>query len=153
MFWAQLTTKVYIRAENKLQSISITFIPQVIIPQVSFSQTMIQILSTISERKPTKTKRCFGAYSYFAGTQHGNLYSAGWPILFCGSTQKPVLITANTGKTRERFWKNAGEWTGRVEIKQERPGSSRSMHGYILAYSQALKENLWAPSSPQQMGP
>ena len=27
-----------------------------------------------------------------------------------------MLATANTSKNRERFWKNAGEWTGRVEI-------------------------------------
>ena len=32
--------------------------------------------------------------------------------------------------------KNAGEWTGRVEIsKEELPGSKRSMYGYILTYS------------------
>ena len=48
-----------------------------------------------------------------------------------------MLATANTGKNRERFWeKNAGEWTGRVEIsKEEIPGSKRSMYGYILTYS------------------
>ena len=34
------------------------------------------------------------------------------------------------------FGKNAGEWTGRVEIsKEETPGSKRSMYGYILTYS------------------
>ena len=59
---------------------------------------------------------CFEAYLYSVGTQHENLQSAGWPILFCGPTQEPVLATANTEKNRERFWKNAGEWTGRVEI-------------------------------------
>ena len=32
--------------------------------------------------------------------------------------------------------KNAGEWTGRVEIsKEELPGSKRSIYGYILTYS------------------
>ena len=32
--------------------------------------------------------------------------------------------------------KNAGEWTGRVEInKEEIPGSTRSMYDYILTYS------------------
>ena len=32
--------------------------------------------------------------------------------------------------------KNAGEWTGRVEISgEEIPGSKRSMYGYILTYS------------------
>ena len=42
-----------------------------------------------------------------------------------------MLATANTGETRERFEKNAGEWTGRVEIsKEEIPGSKRIMHGY-----------------------
>ena len=31
------------------------------------------------------------------------------------------------------FGKNAGEWTGRVEIsKEELPGSKHSMYGYIL---------------------
>ena len=47
-----------------------------------------------------------------------------------------MLGIANTGKSRERFGKNAGEWTGRVEIsKKEIPGSKRSMYGYILTYS------------------
>ena len=34
--------------------------------------------------------------------------------------------------------KNAGEWTGRVEIsKEEMPDSKRSMYGYILSYPRA----------------
>ena len=42
--------------------------------------------------------------------------------------------------TQEKLWrgfgKNAGEWTGRVEMsKEEIPGSKRSMHGNILTYS------------------
>ena len=40
----------------------------------------------------------FLAYLYSLGTQHGNLHPTGWPILFCGPTQDPVLATANTGK-------------------------------------------------------
>ena len=32
------------------------------------------------------------------------------------------------------FGKSAGEWTGRVEISKEIPGSKRSMYGYILTY-------------------
>ena len=44
-----------------------------------------------------------------------------------------MLATANTGKTRERFGKNVGEWTGRIEISKENvPGSKRSIYGYIL---------------------
>ena len=47
-----------------------------------------------------------------------------------------VLAIANTGKIGRGFGKNAGEWTGRVEIsKEEIPGSKRSMYGYILTYS------------------
>ena len=35
-----------------------------------------------------------------------------------------MLATANTGKNRERFVENTGEWTGMVEIrKEEIPGS------------------------------
>ena len=30
--------------------------------------------------------------------------------------QKPVFVKANTGKTRERFGRNEGEWTRKVEI-------------------------------------
>ena len=38
----------------KLQSISLSFIPQVIMPQVSFSQTTTPIISTILDSKPRK---------------------------------------------------------------------------------------------------
>ena len=39
--------------------------------------------------------------------------------------------------------KNAGEWTGRVEIsKEEIPGSKCSMYGYILTYSMLYRENV-----------
>ena len=41
------------------------------------------------------------------------------------------------------FGKNAGEWTGRVEIsKEELPGSKCSMYGYILTYSRLERENV-----------
>ena len=44
-----------------------------------------------------------------------------------------VLATADTGKIGKGFGKNAGEWTGRVEIsKEEIRGSKRSMYGYML---------------------
>ena len=47
-----------------------------------------------------------------------------------------MLTTANTGKIGRGFGKNAGEWTGRVEISEEEiPGSKRSMYDYILTYS------------------
>ena len=38
--------------------------------------------------------------------------------------------------SEEVLEKNAGEWTGRVEISREEiPGSNRSMCGFILTYS------------------
>ena len=47
-----------------------------------------------------------------------------------------MLATFNTGKTSAKFGKNAGEWTGRVEIgKEEIPDSKRSMYGNVLTYS------------------
>ena len=54
------------------------------------------------------------------------------------------ILQANTGKNWERFLKkNAGEWTGRVEINEEElPGSKRSMYGYILTYSRLERENV-----------
>ena len=58
---------------------------------------------------------------------------------------------ANTGKIGRGFGKNAGEWTGRVEISEEEiHASKRSMYGYILTYSRQRK-NLLALCS-QQMG-
>ena len=50
VLWAKSTTKDYIRAENKLQSISKLFIPQ-----VSFSQTTTQLIPIVSEDKLSKT--------------------------------------------------------------------------------------------------
>ena len=111
VLWAQSTTKDYIRAEQKLHSISKLFICH------------------------HTTGHVFWAYLYSAGTQHGNLHSAGWPILFCGPTQEPCVNHSQHRRNQESFWKNAGEWTGRVEIsKEEIPGSKRSMYGYILTY-------------------
>ena len=61
--------------------------------------------------------------------QGGLFYSA-------GLNRNHVLATANTGKIGRGFGKNAGEWTGGVEIsKKEISGSRRSMFGYILTYS------------------
>ena len=58
-------------------------------------------------------------------------------IYSAGLHRNHVLATANTGKLGRGFGKNAGEWTGRVEIisKEEIPGSIHNMYGYILTYS------------------
>ena len=55
-----------------------------------------------------------------------------------------MLVTANTEKkSGEVLEKNAGEWTGRVEISNEEiPGSERSMCGYLLTCSMLERENV-----------
>ena len=94
-------------------------------PQVSFSQTTTQILSTISERKPRKTKHMFWSLFIFRG--HSTREPAHSRVTYF------VLRTPKLGRC---FGKNAGEWTGRVEISKEKiPGSKCSMYGDILTYS------------------
>ena len=55
-----------------------------------------------------------------------------------------MLATANTGKiSGEVLEKNAGEWTGSVEVsKEEIPGNKIGMHGYILTHSRLERENV-----------
>ena len=64
------------------------------------------------------------------GIQQADLfYSAGYTGTSVSQSQRRKKI----GRGLE---KNAGEWTGRVEInKDEISGSKRSMYGYILTYS------------------
>ena len=62
----------------------------------------------------------FCAYLYSEGTQHGNLLTAKWPILFCRPTQEPVLATANTGKNWEKFWKKCRWMDSKGRNKQGR---------------------------------
>ena len=53
---------------------------------------------------------------------------AGWPTLFCRPTKKPVLATANAGKTRKRFWK---------KMQVNRPGGWKLARKKSLAVSVA----------------
>ena len=80
----------------------------------------------------------FLAYLYSVGTQHGNLQQQGDLFYSAGLHRNYVLATADTGKIGRGFEKkkNAGGWTGRVEIsKEEIPGSKHSMLGYIKTCS------------------
>ena len=65
-------------------------------------------LSVILFTSHDTTSRVFSAYLYSTGTRHGNLHPAGWPILFCGPTQEPVLATANR--------KNSGEVMEKMQV-------------------------------------
>ena len=93
-------------AEHKLHSISKLFISQVIIPSVMFLEP-IYILLALNMGPCIRQGDLF--YSVVLHRNH-------------------VLATASTGQIRRGFGKNAGEWTGRVEMsKEEIPGSKRSM--------------------------
>ena len=63
------------------------------------------------------------AYLYSAGTQHGNLPPAGWPILFCGPTQEPCVSHSQYRKNRERFWKKCRWMDWKCRNKQEKKKS------------------------------
>ena len=151
MLLAQSTTKDYVRAENKLQSISWFFIPQVTTSQVSFF-FKLQLKSypqffggkkkKKKGKKTTTSDSCFEAYLYSVDIQHGNLHQLSVTM----SRVIYLIPRAHTGtgvshsqyrkKSGEVLEKKAGEWTGRVEIsKEEIPGSKRSMYGYMLTYS------------------
>ena len=58
-----------------------------------------------------------------------------------GQHRNHVLATANTGKIRRGLGKNAGEWTGRVEIskalKGERLSSVFLLDGTLISASAA----------------
>ena len=93
-----------------------------------------------SHLKKKKKKKL--AYLYSAGTHGITCLRQGDIFYSAGLHRNHVLATANTGKIGKGFGKNAGEWTGRVEIsKEEIPGSKHSMYGYILTYSR-LRENV-----------
>ena len=120
-----------------------------IIPQVSFSKTTTQIISTISECKPCKTVTNFGTYIYSEGTQHRSLHqlpvTMSWVTYFflqahtgtgVSSGQHRKNCLSQHRKNSRGLGNNAGEWVREVEVsKEEIPGSKHSMYGYILPYS------------------
>ena len=118
MLWAQSTTKDYIRAEQKLHSISKSFISQVIISQVMFLSLFI--FRGHSTREPASSRVTYFILPAYTGTG---------------------VSHSQQEKIGRGFGKNAGEWTRRVEIsKEEIPGSKHSMYGYIYTnLLQALK--------------
>ena len=111
MLWAQSTTKDYIRAEHKLHSISKLFISQVVIPQVRCFFESIYIPRARNTGTFTQQRNL----SYSAGLHRNRCYPR--------PTQEKI------GRCLE---KNAGEWTGRVQIsKEEITGSKRSSENLL----------------------
>ena len=124
MLLAQSTTKDYIRAEHKLHSISNLFISQVIILQVMW----------------------VFFYSLFVFHGHSTWEPASSRVTYFiprAYTVTGVSHSQHRKKSGEVSETNAGEWTGRAEIiKEEIPGSKRSMYGSILTYSRLKRESV-----------
>ena len=76
---------------------------------------------------------CFFSLFKFRGhSTREPAYSSVTYSILRAYTGTGVKHSQHRKKHHERFWKNAGEWTGRAEISQEDiPGSKRSMYGYI----------------------
>ena len=123
MLWAQSTTKDYIRAEQKLQSIW----------SCSFYKSCL------------KKHFFFLAYLYSAGVQHGNLHPARWSVLFCWPTQEPSVSHSQHRKNRGRFWKKCRWMDRKGRKKEEIPGSKRSIDGYTLTYSRLRLNCVFSP--------
>ena len=76
------------------------------------SNHSLNSMNNFGTQNQKNNNTCFGASLYSASTQHGNLHSAGWPILFCGPTKEPMLATANTRKSWERFTEKNPQMNG-----------------------------------------
>ena len=117
-------------AEHKLHSISKLFSLQVIIPQAMFLFSLF-IFRGHSAQEPASSRVTYFILRAYTGIG---------------------VSHSQREKIARGFGKNAGKWTGRVEIrKEEIPGSERSMYGYILTYSRLYGENVEALCS-HQMG-
>ena len=81
-------------------------------------------------------KSCFQHIYIPRALNTGTCIQQGDLFYSAGLHRNNVLATADTGEIGRGFGKNAGKWTGSVEIsKEEIPGSRRSMYGLILTYS------------------
>ena len=92
----------------------------------------------------------FGAYSYSAGSEYGNLHQSSVTTsrltrstVISGPTKELVFAKHKARKNGKRSSKNEAEWTGKVDIRNgEIPGSRQSMHAYTKAYVRLYRENL-----------
>ena len=137
---AQSATKDCIRVENKtsvyVQVIHFTGRYTTGLCFSNHSSNFVHYFITQTQKNKTHVLE---AVYIFRGHSTREPASSRVTYFIMGPTQTPSLATANTGKTRVRFGKNAGEWTERVEIsKEEIPGSKRNMYGYTDPL-QALK--------------
>ena len=110
-------------------------------------QTTTQIISTICNASPETHWHMFW-----------NLFTIrGQALVVWNDEQGGLFHSAGPHRQQRKnsgavLEKNAGEWTGRVEISREEiPGSRHSMHGYVRTCSRLKSKNLWALGS-QQMG-
>ena len=119
--------------------------------------TNFTLSPTYSFHKSSYHKSCFLSLFIFRG--HSTREPASSRVAYfslrayTGTSVSHSQHRKKSGKVLEKEKKKeAGEWTGRVELsKEEIPGSMCSMYGYILTYSRLERENLQA-LCPQLMG-
>ena len=101
--------------------------------------TNFTLSPSYSFHKSSNHKWCFLSLFIFRGHSIWEPASRRVTFYSAGLYRNHVLATANTGNIRRGFGKNAGEWTGRVEIgKGEIPGSKHGMCGYIALKGKCL---------------
>ena len=117
----QPTTKDYIRAEHKLHTI-----PRLLFHKSSYHKSCF--LSLFIFRRHSTREPVSNSVTYF---------------ILRAYTGTGVSHSQHRKKIGRGFGKNAGEWTGRVEVsRDEIPGSKRSMYGYIQTYSRLQRQNV-----------
>ena len=105
------------RAENKAQSISELFIPQIIIPQVSFSQisnhwqNYIHNFGMLTQKN---NNTCVEAYLQSTGTQHRNLHQLS--VMMSRVTYFILRAHTGTGVSHSQHSKNTGEVLEKMQV-------------------------------------
>ena len=97
------------------------------------------------------------AFLYSVGTQHGSLHPAGWPILFCGPTQDPVLATYKQRNPlvilREANWFQSFHnnfLRHHSTVPECGHGSGCSVYVLLTWWSKAkLQQNVYPPNPPE----
>ena len=116
-------------------------------PQQKLSESK-NCIHNFEMQNQKNNKTCFTAYLYSAGTHYQNMHRLSVTTrrvtyFILRAHMRAGVSHRQHRKTLEKFWKNAGEWTGMVEIsKGEIPGSRRRMHDYIRTCSRLSRRTI-----------
>ena len=102
-------------------------------------KTNSTLSSSYSFHKSSYHKSCFWAYLYSLALNTATCIQQGDLYYSAGLHGNRVSATANTGEIGRGFAKNAGEWTGRVEISKEEWSGQKIERLIILAAVEIFK--------------